>query len=90
MYVPADFPSGDPFNVGQMYALFAAAIRTGQSRVPTFDTAVDLHRFIDTIKQGAAVARRAGSGRSLEAGPSARLPAPLPAHSRGRAALHPA
>jgi predicted dehydrogenase len=50
-YVPADFPQGDPFNVGQMYALFAEAIRTGQSRVPTFDTAVDLHRFIDTIKQ---------------------------------------
>lgn len=51
VYVPADFPRGDPFNVGQMYALFAAAIRTGQSRLPTFDTAVDLHRFIDTIKQ---------------------------------------
>ncbi len=50
-YVPADFPRGDPFNVGQMYALFAEAIRTGQSRLPTFDTAVDLHRFIDTIKQ---------------------------------------
>jgi predicted dehydrogenase len=51
VYVPADFPRGDPFNVGQMYALFAEAIRTGQNRLPTFDTAVDLHRFIDTIKQ---------------------------------------
>ncbi|MDA1127681.1 MAG: Gfo/Idh/MocA family oxidoreductase [Chloroflexi bacterium] len=51
VYVPDDFPRGDPFNVGQMYALFAEAIRTGQSRLPTFDTAVDLHRFIDTIKQ---------------------------------------
>jgi predicted dehydrogenase len=51
VYVPADFPRGDPFNVGQLYALFAEAIRTGQSRVPTFDTAVDLHCFIDTIKQ---------------------------------------
>jgi predicted dehydrogenase len=49
-FVPDDFPRGDPFNVGQMYALFAEAIRTGQSRLPTFDTAVDLHRFIDTIK----------------------------------------
>ena len=48
VYVPADFPRGDPFNIGQMYALFAAAIRTGQSRLPTFDTAVDLHRFIYT------------------------------------------
>src|SRR5919106_2370590 len=51
VYVPAAFPRGDPFNVGQMYALFAAAIRTGQSRVPTFDTAVDLHRFLETITQ---------------------------------------
>jgi predicted dehydrogenase len=50
-YVPADFPRGDPFNVGQMYTLFAEAIRTGQNRTPTFDTAVDLHRFIDTIQQ---------------------------------------
>jgi predicted dehydrogenase len=50
-YVPADFPRGDPFNVGQMYALFAEAIRSGQNRLPTFDTAVDLHRFIDTIQQ---------------------------------------
>ena len=50
-WVPPDFPRGDPFNVGQMYALFAEAIRTGKNRAPTFDTAVELHRFIDTIKQ---------------------------------------
>ena len=40
-----------------MYALFAEAIRTGQSRVPTFDTAVDLHRFIDAIKQASDTGR---------------------------------
>ena len=57
VYVPAGFPPGDPFNVGQMYALFAEAIRTGQSRLPTFDIAVDLHRFIDTIKQASATGR---------------------------------
>jgi predicted dehydrogenase len=58
-FVPApdDFPRGDPFNVGQMYALFAEAIRTGQSRLPTFDTAVDLHRFIDTIQQASETGR---------------------------------
>jgi predicted dehydrogenase len=50
-YVPADFPRGDPLNVGQMYTLFAEAIRSGKSRVPTFDTAVDHHRFLDKIKQ---------------------------------------
>jgi predicted dehydrogenase len=59
MHVPADFPRGDPFNVGQMYAFFAEAIRTGASRVPTFDTAVELHRFIDTIK------RASDEGREL-------------------------
>lgn len=56
-YVSADFPRGDPYNVGQMYALFADAIRTGQNRAPTFDTAVDLHRFIDTIKQASDAGR---------------------------------
>ena len=57
VYVPADFPRGDPFNIGQMYALFATAIRTGQSRLPTFDTAVDLHHFLDTIKQASETGR---------------------------------
>ena len=51
VYGPDDFPRGDPFNVGQIYALFAKAIRTGQSSLPTFDTAVELHRFIDMIKR---------------------------------------
>ena len=51
--VPPGFPKGDPFNVGQMYALFAEAIRTGatDNGLPTFDTAVDLHRFLDAIRQ---------------------------------------
>ena len=44
VHVPADFPRGDPFNVGQ-------------SRLPTFDTAVDLHHFIDTIKQASDTGR---------------------------------
>ena len=57
VFVPDDFPRGDPFNVGQMYTLFADAIRTGQSRLPTFDVAVDLHRFIDTIKQASEAGR---------------------------------
>ena len=57
-HVPKDFPRGDPFNVGQMYALFAQAIRTGQSPLlPTFDTAINLHRFIDTIRQASDTGR---------------------------------
>ena len=57
VYVPSDFPRGDPFNVGQMYALFAEAVRTGENRLPTFDTAVDLHRFLDTIKEASDTGR---------------------------------
>jgi len=56
-WVPPEFPRGDPFNVGQMYALFAEAVRTGKNRLPTFDTAVDLHRFLDTIKQASDTGR---------------------------------
>ena len=63
VYVPADFPQGDPFNVGQLYALFAEAIRTGEaSRLPTFHTAVGLHRFLDTVKEAS------DSGRELPVG----------------------
>ena len=56
-YLPDDFPRGDPFNIGQLYTLFAEAIRTGESRAPTFDTAVGLHRFLDTVKQASDTGR---------------------------------
>jgi len=45
-----DTPPGEAANVGQMYALFAQAIRAGKSLQPTFETAVDLHRLIDAIR----------------------------------------
>ncbi len=57
VHVQAGTPQGDPYNVGQMYCVFARAIRTGQSRQPTFDTAVDLHRFVDAIKQASDTGR---------------------------------
>ena len=49
-------PSGEAVNVGQMYSLFAqvirdGALRGGESRHPTFATAVDLHRLIDAVRQ---------------------------------------
>jgi predicted dehydrogenase len=44
-------PSGEARNVGQMYTLFAQAIHEGKSHQPTFETAVDLHRLVDAIKQ---------------------------------------
>lgn len=58
-WMPPEFPRGDPFNIGQLYSLFAEAIRTGkkQERLPTFDTAVELHHFLDTIRQSSAEGR---------------------------------
>jgi predicted dehydrogenase len=53
-HVPADFPRGNPFNVGQMYAVFADSIRTGRAIQPTFDTALDLHRFLDVVRHASA------------------------------------
>jgi len=44
-------PSGEAFNVGQMYTLFARAIRNGESHQPDFATAVELHRLVDAIKR---------------------------------------
>ena len=52
-YVPADFPKSDPFNIGQMYALFAEGIRNGQCSLPNFDHAVRLHRMLDTMRRSA-------------------------------------
>ena len=44
-------PSGEAVNVGQMYTLFARAIRGGKTHHPTFATAVELHRLVDATKQ---------------------------------------
>ncbi|HME24216.1 MAG TPA: Gfo/Idh/MocA family oxidoreductase [Acetobacteraceae bacterium] len=47
----AGTPAGEASNVGQMYTLFARAIRDGNSKQPTFETAVELHRLIDAVRQ---------------------------------------
>ncbi len=52
-------PSGEPGNVGQLYALFAKAVREGRSRQPTFATAVELHHLVDAIKQASESGREA-------------------------------
>jgi len=44
-------PSGEAYNVGQMYVLFARAIREGKGQLPDFGTAVELHRLVDAVKQ---------------------------------------
>jgi predicted dehydrogenase len=63
--VPARFtltsqgtPAGEAANVGQMYALFAQAIRGGgNAQVPDFASAVDLHRLVDATKQASDTGR---------------------------------
>ncbi len=55
----ANTPSGEAANVGQMYTLFARAIRNGAGHQPTFETAVDLHRLVDAIKQASDNGREA-------------------------------
>ena len=53
-------PKGPPHNVGQLYYQFGEAIRGQTASYPTFDTAVELHRLIDSIRlasnEGRAVA----------------------------------
>jgi predicted dehydrogenase len=58
-YVPEDMPKGAPYNVGQLYALFARAIRSGEvsPSKATFATAVDLHRLIDAIRESSVQGR---------------------------------
>jgi len=49
-YVLEGMPRGAPYNVGQMYYKFGQAIRSGKGCQPDFDTAVELHHFIDKIE----------------------------------------
>jgi predicted dehydrogenase len=64
VYVLEGMPRGSPYNVGQMYYVFGQAIRSGKACEPNFDTAVELHRFLDAIRessdQGRQVAVTAG------------------------------
>ena len=50
IYMPADAPQNEAYNVGQMYSVFGQAIRSGTDCQPDFDTAVSMHRFIDTVE----------------------------------------
>ena len=44
-------PRGAAYNVGQMYYQFGQSIRSGGDCQPDFHTAVELHKFIDNIRQ---------------------------------------
>lgn len=60
-FVLEGMPQGAPHNVGQLYCLFGQGLRGEEQRYPDFDTAVQLHRLIDAIRQ----ASDAGSGVRL-------------------------
>ena len=57
-------PRGAPYNVGQMYYQFGQSIRSGDPCQPDFNTAVELHHFIDSIQDASDQGREvAVSGR---------------------------
>jgi predicted dehydrogenase len=58
----ADTPPGEAFNVGQMYKLFAQAIRGSGTHRPGFETAVELHRLVDAVKTAADKGREVRCG----------------------------
>ena len=58
-YVLEGMPQGPAYNVGQLYYMFGEAIRSDQTSHPDFDTAVELHRLIDSIRQASAEGRAA-------------------------------
>ena len=50
-YVLEGMPQGEPYNVGQMYYQFGKSILSEDNCQPDFNTAVELHRFIDDIRE---------------------------------------
>ncbi len=61
-YVLEGMPRGEAYNVGQMYYQFGQAIRSGESCQPDFNTAVELHRFIDKIQEASNRGREVAVG----------------------------
>jgi predicted dehydrogenase len=59
MVAASGTPAGEALNVGQMYTLFARAVRDGKGQQPDFDTAVELHRLVDGIKAASDTGREA-------------------------------
>ena len=57
-WVPQGTPEGAPFNVAQMWARFANAIRTGQRTEPDFETALTRHKMLDAVQRSSDEGRR--------------------------------
>jgi predicted dehydrogenase len=58
VFVPEDMPKGAPFNIAQIYARTADALKQGQSfNAPTFADAVRHHKLLDAIDRASAEGR---------------------------------
>ncbi len=58
-FAAPDTPPGEARNVGRMYALFGREIHDREGHQPSFETAVGLHRLVNSIK------RASDSGREV-------------------------
>ena len=56
-FVLEGMPRGAPYNVGQLYYMFGEAIRGEGARHPDFDTAVDLHRLVEAMRNASDTGR---------------------------------
>jgi predicted dehydrogenase len=56
-YVLEGMPRGAPYNVGQMYYQFGQGIHSGENCQPDFNTAMELHRFLDNIQEASSQGR---------------------------------
>jgi predicted dehydrogenase len=57
-WVPAGVPEGTPYNVAQLYARLARAIRDGGEAGPDFTAAVARHRMLDMITRAGEMGQR--------------------------------
>ena len=62
VYVLEGMPQGEAYNVGQMYYQFGQSILSGNNCQPDFQQAVELHRFIDNIRQASDQGREVATG----------------------------
>ena len=56
-------PSGEPYNVAQLYRIIGDAISNKVEAQPDFDTAVERHRFLDLLQQSSDEGRKVVVGR---------------------------
>jgi len=51
VFVSETTPAGSPYYIGQLYSQFAKSVRGDRGDYPDFETAVELHRLLDAVRQ---------------------------------------